>query len=193
MPLARYNILGLLALLWATVACERPEPSASATKTAPYNLTGYLQEQTKRLQQEKPVVLKSVTTQNKPTETIETSEVDWEKELSIFQEVDLSRPALRDFYQEQQQTLPDGSKATVFSKSEEAAAPVQQLQLLFSPSQQLEHLEAIVMEENILFYSKRKITLSAERGTGNLTSYRVEGVQKLVFGDSLHYRIDANL
>ncbi|MHC2993375.1 hypothetical protein OB13_18010 [Pontibacter sp. HJ8] len=191
--MARYNILGLLALLWATVACERPEPSASARRTVPYNLTGYLEQQTQRLQQEKPVVLKSVTTQNKPTETLETSDVDWAKELSIFQEVDLSRPALRDFYQEQHQLLPDGSKATVFIKSEEAAAPVQRLQLLVSPSQQLEHLEATVLEENILFYSKRKITLAAERGTGNLASYRIEGVQKLIFGDSLHYRIDANL
>lgn len=191
--MARYNILGFLALLWVTVACERPEPSRSARTEATYNLTGYLQQQTERMQQEKPVVLKSVTTQNKPTETIETAEVDWEKELSIFQEVDLSRPSLRDFYREEQQTLPDGSTATVFTKSEDAAAPVQRLELIVSPDQQLEHLEAIVLEENILFYSKRKITLTAERGTGNIAGYRVEGVQKLVFGDSLRYRIDANL
>lgn len=168
-------------------------PPVSDGETAAYDLTGYLQQQTQRLQAEKPMVLKSVETQNKPTETIETSDVDWEKELSIFQEVDLSRPALRDFYQEQQQTLPNGSTIIVFLKAEEAAAPVEQLVLTVSPFQKLERLEAVVLEENILFYSKRKITLTAEPGTGNVSSYRVEGVQKLILGDSLHYRIDANL
>ncbi|MBD1397369.1 hypothetical protein H9Q13_09350 [Pontibacter sp. JH31] len=191
--MGRYNIIGFLALLWAAVACERPVPPVSDGEKAAYNLTGYLQQQAQRLQAEKPMVLKSVKTQNKPTETIETSDVDWEKELSIFQEVDLSRPALRDFYQEQQQTLPNGSTITVFLKSEDAAAPVEQLVLTVSPFQKLEHLEAVVLEENILFYSKRKITLTAESGTGNVSGYRVEGVQKLIFGDSLHYRIDANL
>jgi hypothetical protein len=191
--LSRYSIIGFLALLWATAACERPAPPVSGGRAAAYDLTGYLQQQTQRLQAEKPTVLKSVTTQNKPTETSETRDVDWEKELAIFQEVDLSRPALRDFYQEQQQTLPNGSTVTVFLKSGEAAAPVQQLVLTVSPFQKLERLEAVVLEENILFYSKRKLTLAAEPGTGNLASYRVEGVQKLIWGDSLHYRIDANL
>ena len=69
---------------------------------------------------------------------------------------------------------------------------MQQLVLTVSPFQKLERLEAVVLEENILFYSKRKLTLAAEPGR-NLASYRVEGVQKLILGDSLHYRIDANL
>lgn len=191
--MGRYNIIGFVTLLWVTVACERPVPPVSEGEAAAYDLTGYLQQQTQRLQAEKPMVLKSVETQNKPTETIETSEVDWEKELSIFQEVDLSRPALRDYYKEQQQTLPNGSTITVFLKSEDAVAPVEQLVLTVSPFQKLERLEAVVLEENILFYSKRKITLTTESGTGNLASYRVEGVQKLILGDSLRYRIDANL
>lgn len=158
-----------------------------------YDLTAYLQQETARLQQEKPPVLKSVTTKGQPTETTETNEIDWEKELSIFQEVDLGRPALRDFYREERQELPNGSTVSTFTKTEEAAAPVQRLELVVSPFHKLEHLEADVLEENILFYSRRKITLVAEPGTGKLSSYRVEGVQKLIFGDSLRYRIDANL
>jgi hypothetical protein len=183
----------LLALLWAVTACERPVPADTGRAEAFYDLTGYLQEQTKRLQQEKPMVLKSVMTQDSPTETIETADVDWEKELAIFQEVDLSRPAMRDFFEEQQQTLPDGSTVTVFTKSAEAAVPVQQLRLTISPFQKLEQLEATILEENVLFYSKRKLTLTADRGTGHVAGYRVEGVQQLFLGDSLHYRIDANL
>jgi hypothetical protein len=191
--LNRYRIIGLLALLLGFSACERPAPPATDGAAPLYDLTAYLQQEIVRLQQEKPPVLKSVTTKGQPTETTETNKIDWEKELSIFQEVDLSRPALRDFYREDRQELPNGSTMSIFTKAEEAAAPVQRLQLVVSPFQQLEHLEADVLEENILFYSRRKITLVAEPGTGKLSSYRVEGVQKLILGDSLRYRIDANL
>ena len=191
--MGRLRIIGFLALLCGFTACERPAPRLADGAEPAYNLTAYLQEQTARLQQQQPPVLKSVTTKGQPPETIQMDEVDWEKELAIFQEVDLSRPALRDFYREERHTLPNGSTVSIFTKDAQAAAPVERLQLTVSPFQKLEHLEAVVLEENMLFYSKRNITLAAEPGTGNLTSYRVEGVQKLVFGDSLRYRIDANL
>jgi hypothetical protein len=191
--LGKHRFIGLLALLGVMTACERPSPPVADGKEAMFDLSGYLQQQTQRLQQEQPTVLKSVTAKDKAPETTQKHTLDWEKELSIFQELDLSRPALRDFYREERHTLPDGSTVSVFTKEEDAAVPVQRLQLTISPFQKMEHLEAIVLEENILFYSKRKITLTAEPGTGNLSSYRVEGVQKLILGDSLQYRIDANL
>jgi hypothetical protein len=190
--LSRFRIIGILSFFWIFTACERPIPLADGAEPA-YNLTGYLQEQMVRLQQEQPPVLKSVTTKGQPTETSQMHDVDWEKELAIFQEVDLSRPALRDFYEEERHTLPNGNTVSIFTKDAQSAAPVQRLQLTVSPFQKLEHLEATVLEENMLFYSTRNITLTADPGSGNLTSYRVEGVQKLVFGDSLRYVIDANL
>lgn len=191
--LSSHRIIGLFALLGGLMACERPTPPLAAGQEPAYDLTGYLQEQTARLQQEQPPVLKSVITKGQLTETLQLEELDWEKELAIFQEVDLSRPALRDFYREERHTLPNGSTVSIFTKDAEAAAPVDRLQLTVSPAQKLERLEAVVLEENLLFYSKRNISLTADPGSGNLSGYRVEGVQKLIFGDSLRYRVDANL
>lgn len=191
--MSSYRIIGLLALLGGLVACERPAPPASTGQATIFDLTGYLQEQTARLQQEQPPVLKSVIAKGQPTETLQMEEMDWEKELAIFHEVDLSRPALRDFYKEERHTLPNGSTVSVFTKDPEAATPVDRLQLTVSPAQKLERLEAVVLEENMLFYSKRNISLDADPASGNLSGYRVEGVQKLIFGDSLRYRVDANL
>lgn len=189
--------LGIIKL-WLVVAvgftaCERPVPKLADGAEPAFALTAYLEGQIARLQQEQPPVLKSVETKGQPTETLQLESLDWEKELAIFQEADLSRPALRDFYTEERHTLPNGSTVSIFTKNSEAAAPVERLQLTVSPMQQLEHLEATVLEENMLFYSTRHITLAADPGTGNLLSYRVEGVQKLMLGDSLRYRIDANL
>ncbi len=185
-------MVGVL-LLGTTAACERPAPPVSARAADSQNITVYLQQQMQRLQAEKPMVLKSVKTENSPTETIETSEVDWEDELAVFQEVDLSRPALQDLYSEHREPHTDGSTSVSFRKVEEAETPVQYLQLQLSPQNNIQQLEALVLEKNLLFYSRRKVSLSTDPESGDVSSYRIEGVQKLIFGDSLHYRIDANL
>lgn len=187
------NILLGVLLAGTIVACERPTPPTSARAADSQNFTIYLQQQIQRLQTAKPMVLKSVKTENSPTETVETSDVDWEDELAIFQEVDLSRPALQDLYSEQREPQTNGSTSVMFKKVEEAETPVQYLQLLLSPDNNIQQLEALVLEKNLLFYSRRKISLSTHPRSGDISSYRIEGVQKLIFGDSLHYRIDANL
>ncbi|WP_187262266.1 hypothetical protein [Pontibacter beigongshangensis] len=184
----------ILGSLVAMVACERPAAPTSASAAASYNLTAYLEQQTARLQKEQPMVLKSVTTQKQQTETIETTNLDWTDELAIFRDVDLSRPALREFYTETSTELPNGHTQVLYTKSETSAAPVQYLQLHLSPSQKLQRLEALVLDENILFYSRRKVVLTTDpQENGNISSYRIEGTQKLIFSDSLHYNIIANL
>ncbi|WP_125185435.1 hypothetical protein [Botryobacter ruber] len=185
--------LYFFGLLIATVACEKPAPPTSARAAASYNLTDWLQQQTQQLQATQPMVLKSVKTAGKPAETIETSQVNWENELAAFQAVDLSRPALNDLYTESRKTLENGNTEITFTKSEVAATPVQTLQLQVTPSGQLQRLEARVLEKNMLFYSRRNMLLLTNPANGNLASYRIEGVQKLILGDSLHYYVDANL
>ncbi|WP_147920398.1 hypothetical protein [Pontibacter qinzhouensis] len=189
-----FKTILILGSFVALVACERPAAPPSASAAASYDLTAYLNRQTERLQKEQPMVLKSVTTQHQQTETIETTDLDWTDELAIFQDVDLSRPALRDFYTETTTTLPNGNTQLLYTKSETSAAPVQYLQLQLTPGRQLQRLEAMVLDKNILFYSKRKIVLTANPAeNSNISSYHIEGTQKLIFSDSLHYNIVANL
>ncbi len=142
---------------------------------------------------EKPMVLKSVTTEGKPTETIETSAVDWEDELAVFQETDLNRPALQEYYIRQEQALPDGSILVEYNRKEEAEPLVHYLRLELSPDRKLRKLNALIQDENILFYSRRNVQLTTDTQSGNISSYRVKGVQKLILSDSLHYQVDANL
>lgn len=191
--MAKHKIILFFGLLWATTACERPTPPTSAKAETSYDLTSYLQEQKQRLQAEKPVVLKSAQTKGQPTETLETSQLNWEEEFSIFNEIDLNRPALRDFYTKQEQVQEDGSTVIQYNKVEDSEAPVTYLQLQLSPEKKLTSLEALIQDKNVLFYSKRKVRLEANATDGNVSGYHVSGVQKLVFGDSLRYQIDANL
>ena len=183
-----------LGLLLAATACERPAPPVIADGAeAPYDLTAYLEQQQQRLQEEQPMVLKSVTTEEKPTETIQTSEIDWEDELSVFLETDLNRPALREYYTRQEQVLDDGRLVVEYNKLEDAEPLVHSLRLELTPDRELRQLNALIQDQNILFFSRRNIQLTAEPSSGNISGYRVQGVQKLVLSDSLHYRVDVNL
>ena len=50
-----------------------------------------------------------------------------------------------------------------------------------------------LQDENIIFFSNRAIELSTDPRTGDISSYQVEGVQKMIFGDTLRYEVKANL
>ncbi len=189
--MTKYTRLFSLALV-ALIACERPVPPTSAEAAASFSVGAFLETQVQYLQAEKPTVLKSVQTENQPTETVQTADLDWQKELSAFFDADINKPALQDKFTEERQTLPDGSTHINYRRIAGQDAPVAYLDLLTAPDNQIKQLEAIILEDNALFFSKRRLSLSTN-SKGYISSYRVEGVQKLIFSDSLHYRIDANL
>ena len=192
--MARHIPTFLLVLLLATTtACERPTPPTTAEAEASYDLTTYLQQEIARLQAEQPMVLKSVTTEGIETETIETSEVDWEDELAVFEQADLNRPALQEYYTKQEQVLDNGSIVVEYNRVEDAEPLVHYLRLELTPDRRLKQLNALIQDENVLFYSRRNVQMSADPASGNISGYKVEGVQKLILSDSLHYRVDANL
>jgi len=193
MPVSRRIPILFLGLLLATTACERPTPPTAAEAEASYNLTAYLQRQKQLLQAEKPMVLKSVATEGQPVETIETSAIDWQDELAVFEETDLNRPALQEYYSKKEQVLEDGRIVVEYNRAEDAEPLVHYLRLELTPERKLRQLNALIQDQNVLFYTRRNVQLTADSASGNISGYRISGVQKLVLSDSLHYRVDANL
>lgn len=190
--MGKQNILWVAAIAFLATACEQPVPRNNVAEGF-YDVSAYLQEQKAHLQAKQPMLLKSVQTGDMPVETIEVSETDWEEELAIFEEADLRKPSLRDYYTKQEEVLPNGDIAVRYNKMEDAEAPVEYLYLELSPDRKLQHLETSFKDENVLFLSHRKASLSVDPGTGNIEGYRINGVQKLLFGDSLRYSVQANL
>ncbi|NDK54923.1 DENN domain-containing protein [Pontibacter fetidus] len=188
-----YSLVLLGSIVLALVACEQPVPRSTSADDDYYNLTAYVQQEKQRLQATQPAVLKSVQTENEPAETLQTDSLNWDEELTVFEEADISKPTLREYYTREEESLPDGSIAVTYFKKQDAEAPVEHLYLVLSPEKKVQHLEATLLDQNILFYSRRKAMLDANPQSGNLESYQVTGVQKLIFGDSLHYSVQANL
>lgn len=180
-------------LLLACVACEQPAPPATNAVEGGFNLTLYLQSQIERMQTEKPMVLKSVSSQDQPPETIETDAIDWEDELAVFEQTDINKPTLQEYYTRQETVLDNGDILLEYTKTEESEPLVHYLLLTLTPDRRLKQLEATLQDKNPLFYSKRQVQLQTAPGTGNISTYTVKGVQKLIFGDSLRYSVNANL
>ncbi len=181
-----------LALLSLLAACGNPAEDAATGQTNPANrkpgyfdVKGLLDAQVALLGQQQPAVEKQVRLRNGQTKTTRVTKIDWSKELQIFYQADINKPALRGAYStatvggRQQYTRKPGTDAPVASltvgilSSQSKAAP--------------EALTAVVQQDNALFYSEKKLLLLLR--DGQLMEYEVRGVQKLAFFDTVRYSV----
>jgi hypothetical protein len=117
----------------------------------------------------------------------------WSNELDVFRQLDvINRPTYRDAYE-----VKDGvkdSKSNLLIRSYEARtnSAVPYLRLLYqdNPSR-LKKLEALYQETNSLYSSQRKLEMYFDdtKGKPYLTGFFIEGDQKMILSDSVHYTI----
>jgi hypothetical protein len=157
---------------------------------------GFLDRQVLYLQAEQPAVRKSGYDLEGliETETVET--VNWNRELEFFREVDLNRPALRDFFTITRHTDPaTGHSIERYERVPGAGTRIHFLQVEMDAGQQLRQLKAATEQNNPLFYTQRnlQLTCTPSPDQSRISSYTVTGVQKLIFTDSAHYTLKAEV
>ena len=179
---------GFLAGLSLLTACgagpEAPDPAAR--RTAYFDLAGFLKQQSTLLNQRRPVVEKQVLLRDGQQETTRVAQTDWTKELQIFQQADINKPALRGLYATDSLTLPSGAVQRTYRRQPGADSPVEQLSVV-SAGPQVQDLTATVAQDNPLVYSAKHLEMHYQNGL--LANYRVTGVQKLILFDSVHYAV----
>ena len=106
----RKAAVGLLAGLSLLAACEPGQAPGPATPHPAYfDLLGLLKTQSAQLNQHRPVVEKQVLLRDGEQETSRVAQTDWAKELQIFQQADINKPALRGRYVVDSVRLPSGA------------------------------------------------------------------------------------
>lgn len=176
-------------------ACEAGEdatvrPNPANRKPAYFNLLGFLETQAKELNQRQPTVEKQVLLRDGQRETAQVTKLDWAKELQIFQQADINKPALRGLYQVDSATTTEGLIRRSYRRQPGTEHPVEQLSIL-SAGSAVQELTATVAQDNPLVYSAKTLTLRCQNG--RITSYQVQGVQKLVLFDSVHYSVQSRV
>lgn len=192
----RSRRLALLLLLLG--ACNGPDNAEVRTNPANrkpgyFDVKGFLDQQTAQLSQRQPAVEKQVRLRDGAVETTRVTQTDWSKELQIFYQADINKPALRGAYSESvgaPYSNPTGRGQYAYTRKPGVDALVESLTINTlggTPKDHLENLTAVVKQDNPLFYSEKKLQLRTRNGL--LSEYQVTGIQKLVLFDTVRYSV----
>jgi len=179
---SRHWSFGLLLL---ATACG-PEDAAVRSNPANrkpgyFDVKGFLDAQVAQLNQQQPTVEKQVQLRDGQREATRVAKIDWGKELQVFYQADINKPALRGAY-----TVTSGANSSSYQRNPGLDAPVTQLTIAGANSTP-EMLTAVIKQDNPLFYSEKKLQLRTRNG--RLSEYEVVGVQKLVMFDTVRYSV----
>jgi hypothetical protein len=119
----------------------------------------------------------------------------WSKELAVFRQLEVAgRPTNRDKYQVSER---EDTRSNLKVRSYVATGtPVPYVHLYYlNGIGDLRKIEAGYYESNLLYTSKRDLTLEFDRGNGTATlkRYSIEGYQKIIMADSVHFSVEAEV
>ena len=173
-------IQSIFALLLTLAACQTP----AETRTEPnayYDVKGFVENQIQLLGQRQPAIEKTMVV-GQEQEKRSTRDVNWQKELELFVQADINKPAFRLSYATQR---PD-SLTYEYRLQTEEDLPVRFLKVVLDKSSRKPALiQAQIQAENKLYESQKNLSLrcAEEDGHWQVVSYQIEGFQELVISD----------
>lgn len=175
----------LLPLLFLLAACSQPQ-QAKRINTY-FDLKGFLDQQIAALNAQKPLVSKTALVGEQP-ETHQTRQVDWAKELELFEQADLNKPAYANSYF----TEEISKSTTTYRLKADEDLSVQFLEVIKDEKTgQPLKVKATLRTKNYLYESERNLSLTAQNG--RLTSYEIDGFQQLFYGDPEPFHLEGRI
>ncbi len=172
------KLIGLLTFCALLSACNE-EVKENQTKRY-FDLKKLIERQIKSLNTQKPVVQKTIliadSTENQSIKTI-----DWAKELELFIQTDLNKPAFTQSYQ-----VDSSSMGVKYSLKNTEQLPIKYLTISRLGEDGIS-VEALVNNKNYLYETERHLKLSIKNN--ELVDYQIEGFQKIVLGDKKVFKI----
>lgn len=162
-----------------------------------YDINGLIDEQVKILDSISPSILKKAILNGKEEVTNLTpiDSATWAKELIIFKSADINRSILSDSY-EIAESLDSNSKKILYTSKYPEKTNVEKLSILLGIADQNPiQIHATVDNRNELFDSAKKLQMHfiTKNGILLLSSYNIEGSQKMISKDSTTYLIEAEI
>ncbi|CAG4989196.1 hypothetical protein DYBT9275_00242 [Dyadobacter sp. CECT 9275] len=151
-----------------------------------YDLQGFIQKQVTLLKAAKPTVNKQVSL-NGEQEKLVSREVNWEKELELFMQADLNKPAYAQSYAVKKDSL----HIAYTLISGENLLVKKLIIRLDSISKSPVLIEGELESSNKLYQSYKKIRMICSQG--KITSYSIEGYQKLALMDAQPFSVQVKI
>ena len=187
----RVAYLGCLFFALIVSSCQN-----SAPKDQPnvyYDVAGYVKRQIADLSARKPLVSKTVLV-NAKTSRQDSRDVNWTRELELFSQADINKPALRSSYQI---TRPDSLTYQYTLKRTEEKLTVRSLRVQLDPAtRQPRRIDAILKTDNPLYSSERHVLMEsglAGRNGWQVRHYKLSGFQKLPYFDKNDFAVEGRV
>jgi len=185
-----YRMFLCVAFLFSLATCSGKKD----TKVDKYfNLPQFIDQQVRMLWESQPQMTKVVMFGD-DTETTVITDLDsaqWEKELKIFMEHDINKPVLVDAYQVKEST-DQGQKQISYQLKNTDEMGILKLEVQYEDSETVSGLNSTFSEATLLYGNFREVSLTTQED-GRLSAYRVVGFHKLMFKDTVRYKLDVKL
>lgn len=185
-----YYIWLLVAGLISTGCAS--EPAGIKKDNRFFDLATFIEGQIVLLDSLHPQVRKKVRIGNTTEEKI-LPQTNWQKELELFVQVDISKPALQASYLVEEQS----DRVRIYKARTDENPSVNYIRAEFDAgSGQILSLEVHISRSNYLYHSEKKIWLQCrinQQGKSQIASYWINGTQKLIFNDQVPYQIEAEI
>ncbi|MBC8156053.1 MAG: hypothetical protein H7Z72_24445 [Bacteroidetes bacterium] len=181
----------LVALVWLLCACDNTVRQVKQPN-AYYDVATFVKGQIDILEELKPTVSKALNIKGQQ-QTQKTNVINWSRELELFVQADINKPAFRNSYQVGrpdsltfEYILKPGEKETVYSLRVQ----------LDSVTQQPRQIEAVLTTMNPLYNSERRLLLESGPGKGNqwqVRHYNMTGFQQLTFFGKNDFSVEGTI
>lgn len=187
----RFVCLLCFSLLLIFSRCDNPVQQNQPNVY--YDVAGFVQGQMVSLSARKPLVDKAVLiNQNRSRQA--TRDLNWTRELELFAQADINKPALRNSYQI---TRSDSLTYQYTLKKSEERLTVRSLTVqLDSATRQPRRIEAVLQTSNPLYSSERHLLLESGPAGGRswrVNHYKLAGFQKLSYFDRNSFLVEGRV
>lgn len=172
------QIFCVLLLLILVISCNSESKIQQSKKY--FDLKGLIEKQIKILNAQKPIVEKSIMIADS-AENQFVNTIDWAKELELFIQADLNKPAFVQSYQ-----VDSFSMGVRYTLKNTEKLPVKYLNMRRIGEDGIS-IEAFMSKDNYLYQTER--TLKFFLRNSQIVDYQIDGFQKIIFGDKKVFRI----
>lgn len=187
----RFRCLVCFSVLLTFSRCDNPVQQNQPNVY--YDVAGFVERQIVDLSGRNPLVDKS-TLVNQTRSRQTTRDLNWTRELELFAQADINKPALRNSYQI---TRPDSLTYRYTLKPSEERLTVRSLTVRLDPAtRQPRRIEAVLQTNNPLYSSERHLLLesgSADRQPWRVKHYKLSGFQKLSYFDRNEFLVEGRV
>jgi hypothetical protein len=139
------KILAFTFLILSLASCQQKEISNKQLEYV--DLQGFFSAEAGRLNAKKPTFTKTVCINGKKESKVLNKSIDWEKELSVFKEADINKPAFKGMYQIS--TLPYKTIYTTHSKN----ATIKRIEVDFGDTKKPLGIRIFQLTKNLIYQS----------------------------------------